>query len=60
MPHQLLLLGPFPNPLQGYLIEQEGAICLNPPCYILEEIEWTGVVEVGPPLVCGWLGYGLD
>jgi hypothetical protein len=25
-------------------------------CYILEEIEWTGVVEVGRPLVCCWLG----
>ena len=25
-------------------------------CYILEEIEWTGIVEVGRPLVCGWLG----
>jgi hypothetical protein len=25
-------------------------------CYILEEIEWTGIVEVGRPLLCGWLG----
>ncbi len=25
-------------------------------CYILEEIEWAGVVEVGHPLVRGWLG----
>ncbi len=23
-------------------------------CYILKEIEWTGIVEVGHPLVCGW------
>ncbi len=30
------------------------------PCYILEEIEWTGIVGVGLPLVCGWLGKGLD
>jgi hypothetical protein len=25
-------------------------------CYILEEIGWTGVLEVGCPPVCGWLG----
>ena len=25
-------------------------------CYILEEIEWTGIVEVGHPLVHGWSG----
>jgi hypothetical protein len=29
-------------------------------CYILEEIEWIGIVEVGRPLVCGWLGYDFD
>jgi hypothetical protein len=25
-------------------------------CHIFEEIEWTGVVEVGHPLVRGWSG----
>ncbi len=30
--------------------------CTHTECYILEEIEWTSVVEVGCPLVCGWLG----
>jgi hypothetical protein len=34
------------------IFEEAGSI----PCYILEEIEWTGVVEVGGPLVHGWLG----
>jgi hypothetical protein len=27
-----------------------------PACYILEEKEWIGIVEVGRPLVCGRLG----
>jgi hypothetical protein len=35
-------------------------LCLLPSqctaCYILEEIEWTGAVEVGRPLVRGWPG----
>jgi hypothetical protein len=28
--------------------------CILQGCYILEEIEWTGIIEVGRPLVCGW------
>jgi hypothetical protein len=28
----------------------------HPACYILEEIEWTGILELGHPLVCGWSG----
>ncbi len=30
--------------------------CAEEACYILEEKEWTSIVEVGRPLVCGWLG----
>jgi hypothetical protein len=30
--------------------------CAEEACYILEKKEWTGIVEVGHPLVCGWLG----
>jgi hypothetical protein len=45
-------------PLQGGVGD---ASSLSPgnlpaPCYILEEIEWIGIVEVGRPLVRGWSG----
>jgi hypothetical protein len=33
-----------------------GGINAATSCYILEEIEWTGIIEVGHPLVCGWSG----
>ncbi len=52
------LLPPPPSfpPLQNSRCCRCAAAAATAACYILEKIEWTGVVEVGRPLVRGWSG----